>query len=421
MNQNEVISVNVEHVRSLLGDEHLRRLIERLRKRMSRGEALTGRIQLCGATPDERAAIDKLMGRLPTRGSSLTVDLDQLAQVMVRANACARLEEAVVAITGPVTNRRAESLSRKQRWERFWQTFRNQIEGNPTALRWMDDLKASGVLKRSAAGDLDVANLLLNQAVAIVRQVPLSGVRLAELAATATGDSHALDRGRPLAALVIRYARSLHTFARWQTAAERRDAWEVLGVLCDELSAPVLVLNLRADNDSLTGRALNLHADAGEPYRISVRQLRRHPPVFDPQTCSEEVFVCENPTVVDVAANRHGKSCRPLICLDGQPKTASRLLLDALTNAGIQIRYHGDFDWDGIRIANTIMQRHGAGSWRFNKADYADASEKDHHLKGTPVIAEWDDELAELMAEVGKCVHEENVLDTLLIDLRRDS
>ena len=105
MNQNEVISVNVEHVRSLLGDEHLRRLIERLRKRMSRGEALTGRIQLCGATPGERSAIDKLMGRLPTRGSSLTVDLDQLAQVMVRANACARLEEAVVAITGPVAAR----------------------------------------------------------------------------------------------------------------------------------------------------------------------------------------------------------------------------------------------------------------------------------------------------------------------------
>jgi hypothetical protein len=41
-------------------------------------------------------------------------------------------------------------------------------------------------------------------------------------------------------------------------------------------------------------------------------------------------------------------------------------------------------------------------------------------LKGVPVSAEWDADLANLMAQVGKCVHEENVLNTLLADLRRD-
>jgi uncharacterized protein (TIGR02679 family) len=208
--------------------------------------------------------------------------------------------------------------------------------------------------------------------------------------------------------------------ARWKTTAERRDAWEALGILCDELSAPVLVLNLRADNKSLTGQALNLHAAAGEPYRISVRQLRRHPPGFDARTCGREVFVCENPTIVDVAANKLSTACRPLVCIDGQPKTASRLLLDALVEAGIRIRYHGDFDWDGIRIANTIIRRHGASSWRFNSSDYVSASESENSLKGVPVTAEWDSSLSNVMVELGKCVHEENVLSTLLSDLNGD-
>lgn len=207
---------------------------------------------------------------------------------------------------------------------------------------------------------------------------------------------------------MIRLARQFDASSAWKTSAQRREAWETLGVLCDELSAPVLVLNLRADSQSLTGRALNFHADGGEPYRISVRQLRRHTPLFARDVCGPAVFVCENPTVVDVAANRLGPRCRPLVCLDGQPKTAAHLLLSLLALAGVRLRYHGDFDWDGIRIANIVMRRHRAASWRFSTPDYVAASGKQHSLKGAPIAAEWDGDLADLMVRVGKCLLEES-------------
>jgi uncharacterized protein (TIGR02679 family) len=326
----------------------------------------------------------------------------------------------VTAIVGPVENERLRLLSREKEWEYLWQISTKRVAGNGAALRWIQDLKASGLLKRVACNDIHIAQTLVDQAVAIVKQVPLPAVRLAELAASISGNSHALDRGQPLGALVIRFARQIDESARWKTAAERRDAWELLGVLCDELSAPVLVLNLRADSESLTGRALNLHASAGEPYRISVRQLRLHPPLLDSSTCGPEVFVCENPTVVDVAANKLGSSCRPLVCIDGKPKTAAHLLLDAVRKAGIRVRYHGDFDWEGIRIGNSIIQRYCAMSWRFNAADYAATPEKAHPLKGEPVGAVWDTGLAEIMEKAGRTVHEENVLEALLVDLRRE-
>ena len=121
--------------------------------------------------------------------------------------------------------------------------------------------------------------------------------------------------------------------------------------------------------------------------------------------------------MVDVAANRLGSQCKPLICIDGQPKTASRLLLHSLSEAGCILHYHGDFDWDGIRIGNTIVQRHGAVSWRFNASDYSKATLSDHVLKGKAVSADWDAELAPRMSETGICVHEEQVLDELLSDL----
>jgi uncharacterized protein (TIGR02679 family) len=421
MNPNESSAVNAERAQSLLGGEHLRRLVERLRSRMSRGQDLTGKIQISGATPDERAAIDGLMGREPTQGSSLSVDLDKLARILARAKVCERLEEAVRTVVGPVIDERKSSLAQEARWNELWSGWLRRIEGDSAALQWVDELRAGGMLRRIAGSDIGTADALLRQAIAIVEGVPFPSIRLAELAASKTGDSHALDRGKPLAAMVIRFARQLEAGARWQTTAERRDAWEILGVLCDELSAPLLVLNLRADTESLTGQALNLHAVAGEPYRVSIRQLRRHPPAFSTARTGPVVYVCENPTVVDVAANKLGSSCRPLICIDGQPKTASRLLLDSLRSEGIALRYHGDFDWDGIQIANTIIRRHGATSWRFNTSDYAVACKAEHRLKGTPVSASWDAELANLMSQTGKCVHEENVLIALLTDLEQDS
>jgi uncharacterized protein (TIGR02679 family) len=417
INPDAATTVNVDQVQALLGGDDLQRFVARLQRRMAQGKPLTGKLQLSQASGNERSAIARLLGRAPTNGNSLTIDLDRLTQLLAHARACDSLEKAVTALVGPVTNQRSRAEATQRAWEQLWQAARRRLQSNLQALAWIEDLRTSGLLKRIAGGDHQAAQGLLDQAVSLVKEVPFPAIRLAELAAATTGNSHSLDKGFPLSALVIRYSRQLTEAAEWKTAAGRRDAWESLGVLCDEVSGPVLVLNLRADNESLTGRALNLHADAGEPYRISVRQLRRQPPTFHPHTTGPIIFVCENPTVVDVAANKLGRACRPLVCLDGQPKTGGRMLLDHLTKAGCELRYHGDFDWDGVRIANTITQVHGATSWQFGASDYSAASKGEWSLAGLPATPSWDPQLGELMAQVGKCVHEEILLESLLGDL----
>lgn len=410
--------IDAEAIRTLLGSDDLGWLIERMRRRMSRGEPLSGTMQLASATREQRSAVARLMGRVPAAGKSVSVDLDKLAELLKHSQLCARLEEAVEAVVGPVRDERAEQFSIEQQWKATWETARSECADRTLVINWLEELRTSGLLKRLAASDPYQGKMLLERAVSIVKQIPFDSVRLAELAAAETGNSHALDQGERLGSLVIRYARQLDESASWTRTQERRDAWETLGILCDELSAPVLVLNLRADDESFTGKALTLHAESGEPYRVSVRQLRRSGTRFTVAVTGTDVFVCENPTVVDVAANRLGRQSKPLICIDGQPKTASRLLLDAIAEAGCRIHYHGDFDWDGIRIGNKIMQRHRAVSWRFRAADYlACVGASDHKLKGKPAVAAWDSELAALIEKCGICLHEEQVLDDLIADL----
>jgi uncharacterized protein (TIGR02679 family) len=127
--------------------------------------------------------------------------------------------------------------------------------------------------------------------------------------------------------------------------------------------------------------------------------------------------VCENPTVLAAAADRLGSRSIPMVCIEGKPRTPAARLLRSLTATGAQLRYHGDFDWEGIRIANFMMRRLGVIPWRMDRVDYEAASDTGIPLSGTKVTADWDPGLAPRMSALGKTVHEEAVLDSLFSEL----
>jgi len=410
-----------------LGCEGLAWLLNRLRKHLERGRPLRGIVTLNRATAAQRDAVDRLLGRMPSRGTSLSVNLEQLEATLRHAELCNDLSEAVEVLLGPVANLRALRADEEARWRHLFEGKRSVLDVRWH--RWLATIQASGIVRRVSGSDVHAAGELLDRTIAVLQQLPCRGTPLAELAATTLGDSHALDRGQPVATLVLRAIAEPHSSdtlgdtprARAKArAAMRRDAWATVGVMLDELSSPVLVLNLNGDQQSLTGRSLNLHSAAGEPCRLSVRQLLRDPPRFESSDTGSTVFICENPTVVAAAAHRLGPRSAPLVCTDGQPTTATTLLLTQLASAGFRLAYHGDFDWAGIQIGNLIVRRHGAMPWRFDARHYVEHC-GGTGLTGSPITASWDAELMPAMMRAGRAVHEEQVLDELLNDLTEHS
>jgi uncharacterized protein (TIGR02679 family) len=402
---------------AVLGGPALARLRARLRTRLERGAALTGRLTLEAPSPEERSAIERLFGRI-SRGRDLQVDLDRLSAILGNAELGLDLASAVVALEGPVEDRAGLEAATARRWKTVVAEAEAALGPGSTSpwSGWLENLEQTGLCRRLSAGDPDTGAALLTAAVAVLRRLPADAVPLAELAAAVAGDSHALDLGAPLATLVLRAVAVRNGHAHPEDADQRRAAWDAVGVLADELSAPALLLNLGAIPSNPTGRAMLLAQDAGEPYRLSTRQLLRTPPDFAPPIVGGVVFVCENPSVVAAAANRLGRACRPLLCTEGQPKTALRLLLGRLTAAGARIAYHGDFDWPGLQIANGLIQRFGAIPWRMGARDYEQAP-AGAPLAGTAVTPCWDAALGQAMRARGCSVHEEAVLADLLSDL----
>lgn len=360
--------------------------------------------------------LQRFLGWSRRAGVDERVALAEVEAALGRYEVQGGLREIVEILIGPLEDRRAERARARAAEDELWQSAAadEALRGRPELSEWLGALRAEGLLSRAAAGAGRERDTVLRDALAVVGRLPASGVLLAVLAADATGDPHALDRGRPLTGLVLRAAARLCGWSEVPPSAQgRRLLWAEAGVLCDPLSSDVLVLGLRPEVDGALPRRLREAAAAGEPQVLTLRELERSPLRLPPS----DLYVCENPSVIAAAADRHGAACAPLVCTDGMPSTAVLRLLRM--HAG-RLRCHADFDWNGLRIANFLVGHHGALPWRFETADYEEALRGGRDavpLEGRPVAARWDEALGAAMAAAGRAIFEESVLERLLRDL----
>jgi uncharacterized protein (TIGR02679 family) len=187
-------------------------------------------------------------------------------------------------------------------------------------------------------------------------RLPGPTILLTVLAAEALGDPHALDRGSPVAAGVLR----LLGYDVPATAEEWRATWDEIGVVCDPVSSRVIVLNLRLDGDAA---ACRLTAAAGaEPLWLTWRSLAGTFGPTDP-----DVYVCENPSVLIAAADQLGRRCLPLVCTNGRPSAAARRLLAALAGGGTVLHVRADEDSAGRQIVSGLNAAiPGMRLWRYS-------------------------------------------------------
>ena len=188
-------------------------------------------------------------------------------------------------------------------------------------------------------------------------------LRLPVLAAQLFRDAHALDRTQGLGRAVARFlaGRAVDDPAGWADpvgdASAWHRAWESGGVVCDGVSAQVLVLNLPLTGG---GPAAALAAVRGEPVWLTLRSLLAPFALADG---APEVFVCENPAIVEAAADRYGPDSRPLVCTFGLPNLAATTLLSSLASTAT-LRVRADGDAVGWRIVDRLLLLPGARPWR---------------------------------------------------------
>jgi uncharacterized protein (TIGR02679 family) len=411
--------VDHERLNRLLGSPELEWVVDRARRRMEHGLALDGVVSLSTASPAQRDALARLLGRRLSAARGVSVSLGDVDAVLRRSGAHpGGLAGAVETLTGAVVVRAEAIGAAELAWAGAFAPLELAAEDRPAVASWVARLRSTGIVKRLANGSPAEGAELVGALCQVLVALPCEPAEsLAAFGARVLGRAHALDDGTPLGTLALGAARAVSGLAPPETGESlseaRREAWAAVGVLCDELSSVVLTLGLPGDT-SATGAVLSAARAAGEPVWLTLRQLVRTPPAW---AGFRSVLVVENPSVIALAADRIGSRSPPLVCTHGQPRAAAIVLLRSLTAGGVRLRHHGDFDWPGVTIGNLLHRRLDVEAWRFDASAYRAAAAAQPHtatLSGAPVAASWDPQLMEAMRETGRQIEEELVAPGLL-------
>ncbi len=364
----------------MLGSPELAWLVDRIRGRLERGEPIDGTVTLVGAMPTQRRAAARLLGRNVGRGTSLSVPLPAVAAELWRAAAAPNLVPAVEALGGPVRNLAAERATDLKRWaDALAEVRASWLSQYAWYREWLDAISRDGTVTRLIRqGQANV----IGQAVAVLERLP--------------------NGPEPSTAVLASPA----------SREAEQALWSAAGVVADNLASQVLVFNLKSGGEPV-GRWLSEAAEAGLPFRLTLRQIMAAPVL----PWALEIFVCSS-TALIADADQLGPAGPALVCTEGQPSVACTRLLESAASSGSAVRWHADFSWPGLRGTATAIRRLRAEPWLMAATDYQAAlAAGADPLRGKAEPSPWDPRLAELMRMTGRAVLEERVLPGLLAEL----
>ena len=365
----------------------------------------------------------------------------------------------------PVEGRKEQ----RQREDRQWTALldRAKKEAGSLAVRWIDEISemlsgeiserrrtaaessreaAGGFLSylkkrdREAGGNLDEAERLLMLGVRILDALPVGKVSdpsgmparyLAVFAAEITGNPHAFDAGTKdgkylemLAEWYVRRTEMEEGVDRGFSAFRKQRLYLKAGLLQDDVSNYALAAGIRAKN-----RKGKLHAgmegflEEGEPVQIPLSVIAGWKSASCPGT---RMYIVENPSVYAVLCGKWDRKCG-LMCMNGQPRFSALLLLDLLSQSGIEVWYAGDIDPEGLLIAQRL-KRYYQGEfhyWHMSAVDYEMCMSAEPISQRRQKMLEKveDPELkatVEALQKSGKAGYQENMLRVYLEIFRRD-
>ncbi|MGX1909277.1 TIGR02679 domain-containing protein [Streptomyces phaeochromogenes] len=347
------------------------KVITEVRRRLEQRGTVSGEINV-SLSDGERREVGRLLGiRWVTSGASIR------AAALEKALATRSANLKILAETrGPLGDLREEKLKREaEKRAEIDEAVRTLVTADvPQAVaQWFVKLRGrpragSGRLKHQA-----------EQLAAIWRQLPEPDqpVSLAVFAADTLDDPHALDKDRDLGralAVLIAATTAFHENSDTNLSASVipgvitssetwRTTWASRGVVCDQVSSIVLCLNLRLTGSAPAAAIATAAASLGEPVWLTHRSLHGN---WSPTPEANSIYVCENPAVVEAAADRYGSSCAPLVCTYGWPSSAALALISGLERCGAQLHLRADDDAAGQKIV-ALLKDHAPKSrlWRY--------------------------------------------------------
>lgn len=403
-----------------------------MRKKWKNYGRIAGRIVLADPSTEEKMALEGLFAKEfldnPIRFSMAEFD-KILNQTRFQG---VGLEELLDAYFDEklVTNKQEKREKQKNKKEFFQKILHWAIEAygeKSDCVRWLevvirDKKYGCHFIQREYEKD---ANYIFCQVQKVCHAIGFvaknRGVRLAVLGAKITKNPHEYDKNTVCGKLLIQAFSCLNGGMPSKTAEEILTLYYVAGIKPDDISSFTVAYGIHLYTKEGEHPAYKGFIEKGESYMLTLSNLGR---IERAKIREKKVYVIENQMVFSHLCERLNGREFALVCTSGQLKTASLILLDMLIKEEYTIYYSGDFDPEGMEIAQKVLDRGGKFSkpWRMSKRDYEKclseeeiSEERMHRLDKISLSSLQEIKL--FMQEVKRAGYQERVIDEMLGDI----
>ena len=279
------------------------------------------------------------------------------------------------------------------------------------------------VIARSYNADKNELKIILQKLIKAIPMLPyFQGGKKKELlavfAAQAAGNPHFFDDNTLAGNLLTAFLRDYFRFGYEDDLSEAENRSKVLfkaGLIKDTLSNDVIAYGIRGrcvDGSLHQGMEGFLHQK--EPVKLSLLTLANLEETFI-NSVDRRVYIVENPAVFSILTSRFPE--KAFICSYGQIRRAVFMLLD-LFDKNTVFSYAGDFDPEGLLIAERLKKRYGDRLifWKYEPEMYLKYMSEEKLTKQR--IKKLDGvrdatllKIAELMREEGRAAYQESMLE----------
>lgn len=183
---------------------------------------------------------------------------------------------------------------------------------------------------------------------------------LAVYAAELTGNPHSFDmgtKGGQFLNLLVQW-----TIKKQNICIEKSDIFRALqkqrqyfsvGILVDDISNYVMISGVRAwKKNGEIHSGMEGFLGEGDMVQVPLSVIAG----WEQAVCPDgEIYIVENPSIYAMLCGKW-KGKKACMCMNGQPRLSSVLMLDLLAKTGTKVYYAGDFDPEGLLIAQKLKQ-----------------------------------------------------------------
>ena len=352
------------------GNKAYRRILVKIKDKYISIGKFSGTIKLENMTEDEKNALVDLLGQKFYLNKSYTIKVTDFVESLKHTKfenvdfyemLCMYFGEKIII------NKDIDEINRLKK-DRFFNELKNSVDGDIYNFIMASFTNKDGgcySLLNNKYNDDGSGKKLLKELIflsKIINKINCeSKLRLAILASDITNNPHALDENTFLNKILPYYLCRKGKYKFPKNAEEKNTLLYENNILKDDISNNTLVSGVFAyilqDNKLVASKSWNVLTENYEPFYLSLMNLNKID-VLKPM--GNKVLIVENPTffmkLYEIIFNSHNKMT--LICSNGQINLSTLVILDMLSKNDCMLCYSGDYDPEGLLIADRLLERY---------------------------------------------------------------